>query len=474
MLAAKSSGTFRGPLGQIRGARRGMASVLAMLFLVLFATLAVGFLATVEMSSQIASNERTQGMARLSADSGMEFIRYQLGSITLPAGTNSTNVLANTAAQLGTTINGTTNMGSSTVSVSNGTIYIPSQNGWMTLDSRTGAKFQVAITQLSGQNVLVVTTHGMVAGATITRGIQLQYTPTSGNSSILNYGLAAAGPITMSGNAIIRGASSAPQGSVLSATASGTPLTMSGNVSISGDFSDTNPSGTISASGNITIAGYAPGSPNYAAHVHKGITMPVFPTVDTSVYAQYVTSTVGSMSGNMTVVNAQVLPNTNPNFSGNTTIQGILYIQTPNRVSFSGNVTIQGAIVVANNPTGSSNTLTFSGNVSATTMDTLPATAQFPAGERALIGSFLLAPSFAVSMSGNFGTIGGSMVADSFTFSGNAGGQINVSIIALKDVPFSESGNSPFVFGSPVTTNPAGIVFPGGLGPSQGSYLEVP
>jgi hypothetical protein len=249
---------------------------------------------------------------------------------------------------------------------------------------------------------------------------------------------------------------------------------MSGNVSISGDFSDTNASGTISTSGNITIAGYAPSNPNYAAHVHKGITTPVFPTVDTSVYAPYVQNTVGSMSGNMTVVKAKILPNTNPSFSGNTTIQGVLYIETPNRVSFSGNVTIQGAIVVANNPTGSNNTLSFSGNVSATTMDTLPANSNFPAGERALVGSFLLAPSFAVTMSGNFGTIGGSLVADSFTFSGNAGGQVNGSVIALKDAPFTESGNSPFVFGSPVTTNPAGIVFPGGLGPTQGSYLEVP
>jgi hypothetical protein len=365
-------------------------------------------------------------------------------------------------------------MGSNTVTVSNGAIYIPSQTSWMTLDSNLHTRFQAAITQINGTSTLLVTTHGGTGSSTIARGIQLQYSPTQGNSSILNYGIAAHGPISLSGNAIVQGASSAAQGSILSATATGTPLTMSGNVSISGDFSDTNAPGTLSLSGNIKIGGYSQSNPNFAAHLHKGITMPVFPTVDTSIYLPYATNTYTSSSGaNITVVNAIIPPNTNPTFSGNTTIQGVLYIETPNRVNFSGNVTIQGAIVVANNPTGS-NTMNFSGNVSATSMSTLPATAQFPAGERALTGAFLLAPSFAVSISGNFGTIGGSLLADSFTFSGNAGGEVDGSVIALKDVPFTESGNSPFFIGTPTTGIPAGIVFPGGFGAVQGSYLEVP
>lgn len=55
---------------------RGMASVLAMLFLVLFATLAVGFVATTGISSQVARNERSLAGARLAADAGMEFMRY--------------------------------------------------------------------------------------------------------------------------------------------------------------------------------------------------------------------------------------------------------------------------------------------------------------------------------------------------------------------------------------------------------------
>lgn len=444
-----------------------------MLFLVLFATLAVGFTVATEMSAQIADNERQLALARMAADSGMEYIRYQLGSMVLANGTNSSNLLTNTATALGSEINGTTNMGSNTVQVTGGTdIYIPSQTGWMTLDPNLNTKFRADISQ-TGSN-LVVTVHGAGSSASIVRGIQLQYTPSTGTSSVLNYGIAAMGPVDMTGNASIVGLNTTSQGSVLSATAGSTPLTMTGNVSMSGAFSDTNATGAITTAGNVSIGG-STSSPNFGGNVHKGITMPTFPTVDTSPYAPYATTQVTTTSGNFTITNGYIPANMNPTFSGNITIYGVLYINAPNKVKFSGNVTIQGAVVVANNPTGTSNSLTFAGNVSATTMDTLPNT--FPAAERALTGSFLLAPDFAVTMSGNFGTIGGSLVADSFTFNGNAGGTIDGSIIALKDTApsygVSMSGNSPFYFGNSVTSTPAGLIFPGGYAPSEGSYIEV-
>jgi Tfp pilus assembly protein PilX len=454
--------------------RRGTAVILSMMFLILFSTLAVGFAVATEMSSQIAGNERNLSLARTSAESGMTFIRYQLGSITLPSGTNSSNLLQNTATQLASlpALSSTANMGTNVVQVTGSAIYIPSQTAYMSLDSSNSTKFQAVITQ-SGSN-LVVTTHGVGATTSVTRGVQIQFTPTSGNNSILNYGIAAHGPVTLSGNADITG-DTAVQGSVLSATAGTSPLTMSGNVLISGDFSDTNASGSLNMSGNVSIAGYTPSNPNFAAHVHKGITTPPFPTVDTSMYLPYATNTYSASSGtNVTVTNAIIPANTNASFSGNTVIQGILYVRTPNKITFSGNVTITGAIVVENNPVGSNNTMTFSGNVASSAINNLPANSTFPAGERALTGSFLLAPTFAVTMSGNFGTVNGSMLADSFSFSGNAGGTVNGSIIALKDVPFTESGNSPFQLNEWGSGIPTGLVFPGGFGATQGSYTEVP
>jgi len=80
--------------------RRGTAVVLAMLFLVLFSALAVGFTIATEMSSQISGNERDLALSRQSAEAGMMFVRYQLGVITLPSGTTNANLLQNTADQL--------------------------------------------------------------------------------------------------------------------------------------------------------------------------------------------------------------------------------------------------------------------------------------------------------------------------------------------------------------------------------------
>src|SRR5689334_24201031 len=74
--------------------RKGVASVLAMLYMVLFATLAVGFAEATVMNAQISRNQRNLEQSRVSADAGLSFARYYLGSMTLPMGTTSANLLA--------------------------------------------------------------------------------------------------------------------------------------------------------------------------------------------------------------------------------------------------------------------------------------------------------------------------------------------------------------------------------------------
>ncbi len=318
---------------------------------------------------------------------------------------------------------------------------------------------------------MTVTSHG--ADPTVLRAAQIEYTTAPLASAIFDYGVAAKGPIQMSGNVKIQGATNPAMGSVLSATASSDPLSISGNGSISGDFSYTN-AGATPNFGTGTIAGYSSTNPAFNQHIHVGVTAPPFPSVDTVVYAQYATNTFSGSTSNVTLTNAIIPPNTNPSFSGNTVIQGVMYVESPNRVSFSGNCTITGCVVVANNPTGSSNAITFSGNVHASSISTLPANSTFPAGERTLTGAFILAPDYAVTFSGNFGTIGGSMIADSFSFSGNAGGTVDGSVVALKDVNMVLSGNSDIIIASTGTTNyPPGVSFGNNFVPLPGTYVEL-
>jgi cytoskeletal protein CcmA (bactofilin family) len=452
--------------------RRGFASVIAMLYVVLFSVLALGFFAAMTMSAQVARNQRNVEDAMLPLDSGMQFMRYQFSLLNISASTPTSSLLSTVETQLAQNLNGQSNMNGDVVALNNGTINIPGNTShYISLDPNLPKAFRADITQSGTFLVMKVTAFG--ADSTVTRAAQIQYTTAPRASAIFDYGVAAKGPIAMSGNVKIQGATNPAMGSVLSATVSSNPLSITGNGSISGDFSYTNSGGTPTY-GTGTIAGYTSTNLNFLQHVHSGVTAPPFPSIDTSAYAQYATSTFSGGTSNVTLTNAIIPPNTNPSFSGNSVIQGVLYVQSPNKVSFSGNLTITGCIVVANNPTGSANTLNFSGNVHAASISTLPANSTFPAGERALTGAFLLAPDFAVTFSGNFGTIGGSMIADSFNFSGNAGGTVNGSVVALKDTSLVLSGNSDIIIASTGTTNyPTGVSFGNDYVPVPGSYLEL-
>src|SRR5437667_1899440 len=68
---------------RLKRQRRGMTAVLAMLYLTLFSTLAVGFYAAVGTSVQMAHNEQDINRSWLAADSAMSFMRYQLNRVNI-------------------------------------------------------------------------------------------------------------------------------------------------------------------------------------------------------------------------------------------------------------------------------------------------------------------------------------------------------------------------------------------------------
>ena len=440
-----------------------------MLYLVLFSTLAVGFYAATAMNAQIARNEKGLQQSDAAADGGMQFIRYQLGQVLIDPTTPQSGLLNAVAVQLGSQLNGTANMNGHTVQNTNGAIYIPAPNSWVPLDPSTGSQFRVVITQ-SGTSLLVTAT-GSRAGSTIKKGIRLQYQPAERAGALFDYGIASKSPISMNGNVIIQGATNSAMGSVLCATASGSGLTLNGSPTISGDYSYVNPSLTNSyASG--TIAGYTSGSPNFSQHVHAGVAMPLFPWIDTSVYAQYATNAY--VPGSTTLVNV-TLPPGNYNLS-NVNIQGVLYLQSPCSVNISGPSKVQGVIVSDCNPTVgslSTNVITLAGQTKITSISTLPST--FPAGELALTGACIIAPYDSLTMTGNFGAISGSILAGQITMAGSASGTIQGSLINLSDTSMTFSGSGSVTIAGTGTANvPAGVSFGHKFTPLPGTYLEVP
>src|SRR5439155_12744153 len=99
------------PFGEVRrparrnAARRGFASALAMLFLMLFAVMAIGFYAATTMSAQIAANERRGAASQMATESGMNFLRYELGQVRIAGMTDDAQVLQQVYSQLKARLN---------------------------------------------------------------------------------------------------------------------------------------------------------------------------------------------------------------------------------------------------------------------------------------------------------------------------------------------------------------------------------
>jgi hypothetical protein len=146
-----------------------------------------------------------------------------------------------------------------------------------------------------------------------------------------------------------------------------------------------------------------------------------------------------------TLDNVRIAANTNPTFTANTQINGVLFIEQPNTVNFNGNADITGVIVGDGDYTDNSgtNTITFNGNVSSSSVAELPESFGTLRDET---GTFMMAPGFAVSMGGSFDTLNGCIAANGVEFFGNAGGTIGGSVLNYSDEPMVLSGNSDLSF----------------------------
>ena len=173
--------------------------------------------------------------------------------------------------------------------------------------------------------------------------------------------------------------------------------------------------------------------------------------------------------------NIRIKANANPKFNANTIIRGVVYVETPNKITFNGAATIQGVIVVQNNPTGdtTTNQLKFSGNLTHQGVETLDPTTF--GNLTKLKGSFLLAPSFDVSMTGNNNNVGGTIVTSRLDVSGNAGANVKGTVINIEDTAVNLTGSADITISSTGTTNyPAGVFFGSHYAPLADTYQELP
>lgn len=177
------AGALRWRQGVGRRGRRGVAAVLAMLYLVLFAALALGFYAQVTASAQLAGNERRAQEAQVAAESGARFLQFHLNAVNIAGGLSSDQAFAQLYSQLRTRLEGTGNLGGRSLGYTPGSAGVPGEiripdapTDYISL--RTGGpRFRAVITDAAPRvKVKFVGLSGSAtAGSGISRAFELQY-----------------------------------------------------------------------------------------------------------------------------------------------------------------------------------------------------------------------------------------------------------------------------------------------------------
>jgi hypothetical protein len=466
-----------------------VASILAMLYLVIFAALALGFYAQTSICAQISGNDRRLNEARVAAESGLKFIRYQLSKVTIPPGLTEDQVLTELYNDLRGQLDSTPNLtnlgdrvGPPNMVARN--IEIPSNpNNYIALGSQ-GPYFRVRLHQDHRQ--LVATVVGKVGASApsapgIRAAIEVRFKAEEWPTSFFNYGIASKGPVTVDVAKLLVTGTPDSRASILSTYAGSNPVTI-GNT----NSTAANPTGIEGAItvmqgyppafvGNVSVGGQTSVATINATQVSTvtAATAPDFPVADTSVFEPF--ATTRWVAGQTRYENIYIEPNSNPVFDGTMTVRGVVLVKQPNVVSFQGGVVMQAVIVGKNTGVGdlATNAIRFSGTgVSKDPLSALPADAKFD-GLRELTGTFVVAPGFDVAFEGNFGAVAGSVAADRITVSGNTSGSFAASIMTLANNPLTITGSSSISIGAPADGKHSGLRLKERFVLDRSSYLEV-
>ena len=437
--------------------RRGAALLLAMIFLIVFSTMAVGMMAMSTANAQVAFNLHKGNGALICAESGADVIRHWMGTVTIDSMIAEEARFGFLAAGLHEKL---TDANISNVFIDyDGTSIVIDD---VPLDGSGERSFSAVLTSMPGNNkfVLMDLTGG---NGSIERKLSLCYSFGTRYDSIFDYGVATRGPLHLSGNSVLTGHTLAVEASVyIESNSVDEVLYLEGDSQIAGDVSTTNPNGNITIEGGNAGIG---GETGTAAldHFSNGVEPTQFPTPNPDYFEGYViggdvidSSTI--LSVNQTYTNARIIAGTNPSFENKTTFNGVLFIESPNQVRFAGSVTINGIIVGDGDVTDNSgtNTIIFEGSVTSSSVADLDPILFGDLTEKT--GTFIMAPGFSVSMSGGFETLNGAIAANGINFSGKAGGVIAGSVLNYSDTPMTISTTTALTFNRSGTIEiPAGF-----------------
>src|SRR2546421_3021214 len=121
--------------GTRKCARSGMTAVLAMLYLPLMASLALGFYSASNTAVLVSTNEQRVERARLAAESGLDFARFNLSRVSIPAKAPLAQHFSMMTDQMATRLNGSGNLDNGSIYSDGSTIRVPADpNKWIKSD----------------------------------------------------------------------------------------------------------------------------------------------------------------------------------------------------------------------------------------------------------------------------------------------------------------------------------------------------
>lgn len=453
-----------------RSRKQGSALVLSLVFLAMFSALAAAMVTLSGANVQIAQNHRKLDNTRACAESGLEVIRYWMSKVEISGTTEPgqrfiqlATVLQNELADAGAT-NIIPTYGSTTITIPN-----------VTLSSSLGQSFSAILTKIDNDNIqLDVTGHY----GSLERTIRSNYVFGTRASTVFDFGVASKGPLSLSGNIELEGVNiQIESNAYIESENTLLALSIIGNSHIAGNVKIVNSLALVHLQGGQAGVGGATGEAAME-HVQIGAAPCEFPEMNPATFIPYATRVLGptdNTSSDATYENLKIPAGMNPNFSGQVTLKGVVFIETPNVVTFSGGVDVTAIIVTDGDPSDNSatNRLQFTGNVTGHPITQLPQEPQFE-GLHSQKGTFIMAPGFCVGFGGTFSTLSGAIAANGIELWGNAGGTINGSIVNYSDTQMTLQGNTDLYFNrSGLEEVPAGFVPELVLHYDPSSYSEM-
>jgi len=444
-----------------------------MICILILSSLAVSTATLSGSNAQLASNHQQVNRALSATESGLNVVRYYLSNVTISGSVSPSSRLQTVAAALQSNL---ADAGITNIAANYDTATATLTISEVTLSSQASQSFGAVISQ-TDPNSLQVDITG--SSRRFSRTIRTIFDFSSSASGIFDFGVATKGPLSLTGNAKIQGLNSTDEANVyIESPGQLLALSMIGNSQIAGDVSVVNSTAFATVAGNSLIGGET-GQDAIDNHVSFGVDSMELPIPYPSTFASYATNIVDASTdthGTLTFENIRIIAEANPTFSGNITINGVIFIESPNSVAFTGNTTITGLIVADGDLDSpiSSDQIQFAGNLTSYSVSQLPGDSVFD-GLRDLTGTFILAPGFECSFTGNFSTVNGSIAASKVSFSGNANGTITNSVINYSQEPMSITSNARLYFDRSVSVdNPSGFSSNEVLEFVPSSYSELP